>query len=258
MRQFLIIIWGTILCSCSWLSGRPTKVEAQQETIVQQLPVRTVVIDTTHSGLTLFYPNFTSIDLRCLDRPLPSIDSSIVFCCAGAYTGTGEKGHKNIAGNHVSGGKYQLGYPCKRNTGAFVYYNGKWKFLYPHNYANELDSAAVNGGCAYAQEMLIHKGELCKTARADNNKNLFRALCELDGRLCIAEATETKSFGEFKASLLMADVTEALYTDNGNGWNYSWYREYADEEATFIHPEYLDEATNWLVFYYKNEEGQSR
>lgn len=216
------------------------------ESVINHSP--TVIIDTTHTGLVIYYPPVDSINLRCLERPDPVKDEEIVFCCAGAYTGTREKGHSNIAGDHVSSGRRFKGYKCTRNTGCFVFYNGKWKFLY-EVYSNELDSAAAHNGAGYAQEMLIHNGKSLKTARPDNNVNLFRALCERGGKLCVADATDKMAFGDFKQLLLDAGIKEALYTDMGHGWNYSWYREYADSNAIFIHKEYQEAATNWIVFY---------
>ena len=109
----------------------------------------------------------------------------------------------------------------------------------------------TNNGAGFAQEMMIHRGNQVPTTRPLNNVNLFRALCEKDGRLCIADATESKSFGAFIQSLLDAGITEAIYTDMGGGWNYSWYRPFANGEAIFIHPTYQEAATNWLVFYSK-------
>ena len=54
--------------------------------------------------------------------------------------------------------------------------------------------------------------------------------------------------GEYQCYLL-TKATDPTYTDMGYGWNYSWYREFARQEASFIHPEYQKSATNWLVFY---------
>lgn len=53
----------------------------------------------------------------------------------------------------------QFGTGCKRNTGAFVYYNGQWKFLYKND-AAAFDEAARNGGMGFGQEMMIHENSL--------------------------------------------------------------------------------------------------
>lgn len=243
-RLFLLLCTIVSLFSCGTRGNKVVEITPHMD----ELPLPVVVIDTTTTGLVFYYPQTNIIDLRCIERPDPIRDTNIVFCCAAAYTGTGTKGHSNIAGDHVSSGQRYNGYRCTRNTGCFVSYNGKWKFLYKE-YSHELDSAATHNGAGYAQEMLIHDGQRLRTARPDNNVNLFRALCERGGHLCIADATEKMAFGEFKQSLIDSGVKEALYTDMGRGWNYSWYREYADSSATYIHNEYQEAATNWIVFY---------
>ena len=148
-------------------------------------------VDT--NGLIVLFPNYSRIDLVCGVMPQKNDESVILFAEA-AYTGeclTDFK-HFNIAGDHVSNGVKYQGYKCKRNTGAFAYYEdtGNWRFCY-QNYAAELDSAAAHHGAAFTQEMMIHKGEFIPIKRPDGNVNVFRALCEVDGRLCIIESAET-------------------------------------------------------------------
>ena len=217
-------------------------------------PGPAVIVDSTQRGLRLYYPRSDSVDLRCFERPIPEVDSTIIFCCAAAYTGVDKINykHKNIAGDHVSNGTRFGGYRCDRNSGAFVFYDKKWKFLH-NNYTHELDSAALYGGMGFGQELLIFNGTRLKTTRPDENVNLFRALCEIDGQLCIADATDRMAFGDFKQALLDADVSNAIYTDMGEGWNYSWYREYQDSAAIYIHQSYKKAATNWIVFYRNND-----
>ena len=67
----------------------------------------------------------------------------------------------------------------------------------------------------------------------------------------IADATSTMQFGAFIDLLSDCGVTEAIYTDMGYGWNYSWYRLFTGGQATYIHKQYQPAATNWLVFYSK-------
>ena len=204
-------------------------------------------VDT--NGLIILFPSFSSADLKCGNFPNPAEKSIILFAEA-AYTGAPlekEFKHNKIAGDHVSNGTRFKGYKCIRNTGAFVYYSGKWKFLY-NDYSAELDSAALNGGAAFAQEMMIHQSETKATVRKDGNVNTFRALCELDGKLCIVESLHDVKFGDFKKSLLATGVSEALYLDMGSGWNYAWYR--VDENTIVeLHPKVHDYCTNWITFY---------
>ena len=216
-------------------------------------PVPVVEIDTTKYGLIIYYPPTDSIELRCFNRPDPAADSSIVFCCAAAFTadwGTAPS-HDRIQGDHVSGGQLYKRPKLKRNTGAFIAKDSTYRFLYnykadPVYYRSYFGKVTT----AFTQEMMIHQMEKVKTTRPDDNYNLFRALCLTNGgRLCIADATRFMSFGEFIRLLLDAGIYDALYMDMG-GCNYSWYREYASEDATFIHPDPNPSETNWLVFHY--------
>ena len=140
------------------------------------IPNKVLVERVDSNGLIILIPSFTTIDLRCGNMPQTLEDSVILFAEA-AYTGTPlekEFKHIKIAGDHVSSGTKFKGYKCSRNTGAFVYYSGKWKFLYK-DYSAELDSAAQNGGAAFAQEMIIHQSQIKPTTRKDGNVNTFRA-----------------------------------------------------------------------------------
>lgn len=217
-----------------------------------------VEIDTTHSGLRIYYPHLGSVSLVTEEMPDTS-HFNISFCCAAAFTGQclNEFKHSNIAGDHVSDGlgKRYRGFRCTRNNGAFVAYNGGWKFLHK-NYSSELDSAAAYFGSGFAQEMMIHEGvEVCHT-RPDSSQNRFRALCEINGELCIADAKEWGTFRTFINNLLAAGATEALYLDMGEGWNHSWYRPEVNSElmgpAVIIHPKVHDYCTNWLTFWIVN------
>ena len=204
-------------------------------------------VDT--NGLIILYPEYTNIDLRCGNMPQTSENDIILFAEA-AYTGVPlekEFKHTKIAGDHVSNGTRYKGYKCKRNTGAFIYYSGKWKFCY-ENYSNELDSAAKYNGAAFAQEMMIHNNDIKPTTRPNGNINTFRALCELNGMLCIIESEANIKFGNFKKSLKELGVSEAIYLDMGSGWNYAWYR---IDDATIVrlHPKVHDYCTNWITFY---------
>lgn len=214
-------------------------------------PAPTVRIDTCE-GLVIYYPPTDSIELRCFDRPDPKVDSSVVFCCAAAFTADWktEPDHERIQGDHVSGGRYYPRPRLKRNTGAFfVRDDGRYAFMYSQDARQETFRPVFkHASTAFTQEMMIHEGDKVKTTRPESNVNEFRALCLIGHRLCVADASEPMRFGTFIQLLLNAGVTEALYLDMGPGWNYSWYREYADSNATWIHSATLSSATNWLVF----------
>ena len=201
----------------------------------------------TGNGLIFIFPDFSKIDLVCGSMPSQN-DSSVILVAEAAYTGEclKEFKHTNIAGDHVSSGKRYIGYRCSRNTGAFVYYKGKWKFCYK-NYSNELDSAALYGGAAFAQELIIKDNEALNTPRRDGSKNIFRALCEVSGKLCIVESDSTTTFGNFKRNLLEVKIENAIYLDMGSGWNYAWYR--TADKIVELHPKTYNYCTNWITFY---------
>ena len=198
-------------------------------------------------GLKVIYPNFAKIDLVCGTMPSKS-DTTVILVAEAAYT---EKKldrfeHTNIAGEYVAGGVRYNGYSCERNTGAFVYYNGSWRYCHK-NYSNELDSAALYGGAAFAQELIIKDGELLETGRKDLDFSVFRALCERSGRLCVIESESWTTFGRFKMKLQKMGVENAIYLDMGRGWNYSWYRVSAG--VVELHPKTHNYCTNWITFY---------
>ncbi len=215
-----------------------------------------VSIDTSISGLRIYYPPCDSIVLRCFDRPTPRKDPDIVLCCAAAFTldWKRKRDHKRICSSHVSEGQLFKVPILKRNTGAFVYQSGEWQFMYQENVVSStfldiFQEVADNKGAAFSQEMMIHQGKVVKTTRALNNVNLFRALCERNNRLCVVDASSSMRFGDFISLLLDNGFQEALYMDMGPGWNYSWYKESPDSSAVYIHKKYLEAATNWLLFY---------
>lgn len=203
-------------------------------------------IDTL--SMIILYPLYDKIDLVC-DKMPSQKDTSILLCAAGSFTGEtlNDFKHFNIAGDHVSNGIRYSGYSCRRNTGAFIYYDRQWKFLYK-NYSAYLDSATVYSGCGFAQEMIIHKYNLVPTTRPNHSRNIFRALCEKDNNLCIIESTSNIEFGNFKSRLIELNVSEALYLDMGNGWNHAWYR-VSNDSVNVLHPKTHNYCTNWITFY---------
>ena len=203
-------------------------------------------IETTND-LIIYYPQFLSIDLACGKMP-EKTETNVLFCCEAAFTGElfKEFKHSNIAGHHVSGGKFYRGYKCKPNTGCFVFYQNQWKFLL-HTYADELKLAAKNGGMGFGQNMIIYDGETQPSFRKLQSKFEYRALCEYHGKLCVIDSKGVVSYASFINSLEKIGVTHALYLDMGRGWNHSWYR---DNNGTVveIHPKTHSYTTNWLVF----------
>lgn len=242
-----IVIIILFLGNCSGKNSKTTgeNDDTGKEIVEVEKDTRVEIVDTLN--LRIYYPQYSKIDL--ITNKMPSkADTSVILVAAAAFTaGTPEEhAQGTVAGDHVSGGVRKQGYACKRNNGAFVYYNGQPKFVHG-NYSNELDTAAKNGGSGFAQEMMIHNGRIVTHTRPDTNVNEFRALCLINGKPAIADSNGKVEFGNFINELLKAGATEALYMDMGAGWNQSWYRDECGKPVD-IHPE-SNVGSNWITFY---------
>ena len=212
-------------------------------------------IRTEYCDLICLKPEMSGLkmDMVCVEIPSPENDS-IILAFAGAFTGTEfDKGHSNVAGDHVAGGARFKGYRCKRNTGAFTWsvMSGP-QFFYKY-YSAALDKAAKEGDMEFAQEMMIHKGAKVPTTRPLGNKNVFRALClDSDNHLALYESQGIVTFGNFIDALLSQGVKEALYTDMGQGWNYCFYRvNHSDKTPSYLHSTSLPYASNFITISIK-------
>lgn len=208
-------------------------------------------IKTKYGDLICLKPDMTGqkMDMMCSEIPSPENDS-IILAFAGAFIGTEfDKGHANVAGDHVAGGKRFKGYRCKRNTGAFTWSSTSGPQFHYKDYTSALDSAAQEGGMGFAQEMMIHNGNAVKTTRPLGNRNVFRALClDSDNQLTLYESQGIVTFGNFIDALLHVGVIEALYTDMGQGWNYCFYRVNAnDASPKYLHDYPLPYASNFVI-----------
>ena len=209
----------------------------------------TEVVQSEH--LTFYYPDFTTIDLVTGSMPAAA-DKKVDFCCEAAFTGEllTEFKHSNIGDNHICNGVMKKGYSCKANTGGFVWGKGKWKFMRKADYPTTADGWNM-GFC----QMLIVKDGSARPigAKMKNNVNIYRALCEKDGKLCIAESKKKMTYETFVKSLSAYKVTHALYLDMGRGWNYAWYRDQKGKVVVLfpeskMAPSYKFR-TNWITFY---------
>ena len=242
----LLLCFVALSLGCKTGDDKSTvEVQSVEDEVIVEEPETVLRKDTM--GLIVLYPQYSSIDLVCGDIPSKN-DSSVILFVEAAYTGQclDTFNHFNVAGDHVSSGRRFRGYRCRRNSCAFVYYNGEWKFCH-QPYSNELDSAALHGGAGFGQELMIHKGKLVQIARKDSNQNQFRALCNHGGRLCIIESASCLRFGDFKQRLLAFGIIDAIYLDMGAGWNHAWYRDKG--KIVELHPVFHDYCTNWITFY---------
>lgn len=91
------------------------------------------IIDTC--DLRIYIPRYSRIDLVCENIPSKE-DQSVIMIAGAAFTGEciEDFNHFNIAGDHVTNGKRERGYKCKRNNGAFVWYNDSAIFLQQYSF----------------------------------------------------------------------------------------------------------------------------
>ena len=218
--------------------------------LVQQIGVLAVTVETT-TNLNVYYPEYTKIDLVCGQMP-KAAQKDVEFCCEAAFTGEllNEFKHSNIADNHICNGVMKKGYRCKANTGGFVWGKGKWKFMRKMDYP----TSANGWNMGFCQLLIIKDGAVRPIgAKMKNNRNIYRALCEKDGKLCIIESKKVMTYEFFVKCLCAYKVTHALYLDMGRGWNYAWYRDKGGKVKEIFPESKLAPSykyrTNWITFY---------
>ncbi len=215
-----------------------------------QADIYAVTVETT-ANLKVYYPDFSRIDLVCGQMPKMA-QKDVEFCCEAAFTGEllTEFRHSNIADNHICNGEMKKGYRCKANTGGFVWGNGKWKFMRKADYP----TTARGWNMGFCQLLIIKNGTVRPIGtKMKNNRNIYRALCEKNDKLCIVESRKVMTYEFFVKCLSAYKVTHALYLDMGRGWNYAWYRnEMGQVKEVFpmskSAPSYRFR-TNWITFY---------
>ena len=208
------------------------------------------LIETT-DNLSVYYPEYTRIDLVCGQMP-KTTQKDVEFCCEAAFTGEllEDFKHSNIADNHICSGEMKKGYSCKANTGGFVWGKGKWKFMRKADYPTSADGWYMG----FCQMLIILDGNVRPIgSKMKNSKNIYRALCEKDGKLCIVESKKVMTYETFVKCLSAYKVTHALYLDMGKGWNYAWYRDKKGKVVvrfpeSKMAPSYKYR-TNWITFY---------
>ena len=236
--------------SCQWGGSKTADAGKEDSSAeiesVKEKPRKAHYVDVKRNdSLTIYRPIFKRIDLVTENMPSKT-EEDVIFCFEAAFTGEmlDDFRHLNIAGHHVSGGVFYKGYKCGPNNGVFT-----WDYNYGHtNSETVLKNVAANGGMGFCQSLLIHEGNRLKGCFKPESRNIYRALCELDGRLCVIDCALSMPFGRYLDALMAIGVKEAIYCDMGTGWNYSWYREDDGSVKEIFHTpgRYT---TNWVAFY---------
>ncbi len=212
--------------------------------------VHAVTIETT-ADLNIYFPDYARIDLVCRQMPAKA-QKNVDFCCEAAFTGEllKEFKHLNIADNHICNGEMKRGYKCRANTGGFVWNKKGWKFMKKADYPK----TAGGWSMGFCQLLIIKDGVVRQIGEKMRlNRNIYRALCEKNGRLCIIESKKRMTYEYFVNSLRKYKVTHALYLDMGRGWNYAWYRDDKGNVKELFPESKLASSykyrTNWITFY---------
>lgn len=261
---FLIAVSILAILRCSGGRETPPIIPVEEDTTTT---ADIVEIDSvSFKGLTFYYPPIASISLFVGEEPDTS-NFYIGFSCAAAYTDKsiyhhqGRANHIHVAGDHIDGGELHRGYVSENNTGGFVVYpypDFHWEIVNSTDYKQRI-SAETKPCTAFQQELLILHGEIQQFIRPDRTE-LYRALCNYNGRLCVVDGTHKRLLSSFVDLLHNAGVEDALYLDMGN-WNYSWYRKCPDgldieySSVNIIHPKSQKGkyyGSNWLAFYVVN------
>lgn len=215
-------------------------------------PVEEYVQVVSYDSLTVYYPNYSRIDLVMGSMPKKR-QVDVIFCCAGSFTGESIKEfrHSNIAGDHVSGGIYYEGYKCGPYNGVFTWSKESGGRFFNYSYKNArppLEKAAEENGMGYCQTILFFNGRRFPGCFKPETTKRYRALCQIGKRLCIVDCSRPLPFGHFLDGLEKLHVRNALYCDMGYGWSYSWYRKPNGKVKELFHTKGRY-ATNWITFY---------
>ena len=254
MKKFLIVSGSIVLLALSMFActidsqQRTVQSSDQQEsaTIAQQPLMQ---IDTT-VNLYVFKPHFSKIELEVGQMPSPQNDS-VIFCAAAAFTSQLKDTftYDNIVGAYITHGKKYRNYSAGKNYGRFIYANGNWHFAEAANH-KAVDDAVGANGCMFTQWWVIKDNEIYQPYAMRNGEptNVYRAICEKDGELMIAQGRKAMPYLTFVQALKAYGIKNALYMDMGTGWNHSFYRD-SKGKAHTLFPHAHNYCTNWITFY---------
>jgi len=201
-----------------------------------------------HDSVICYRPQHWNDLTMCFDRN-PPVNDSTVLCCAAAFTHDylNTFTHDNVEGVHYSHGVRYEGFEKKINSGMFLYYKDR-HFAFRNK--SQVTSRDLQGvWTAFQQNLIIldHKVQSLRAFTSDNVKARFRALCCIDGALCVIEGADQMNYSQFIDALRHCGAQHAIYMDNGGGWDALWLRTAGGKLAGYginNHPN----NTNWLMF----------
>lgn len=101
-----------VMLSCNH-KPKPSVIEVNADSLSETIKIaapssntRTFVNRKVYGDLVVFTPIYNTVDLVCGKRPSKDTDMSVSYCAEAAFTGEclDSFAHRNVAGNHVSGG----------------------------------------------------------------------------------------------------------------------------------------------------------
>ena len=173
-------------------------------------------------------------------------DESVLMCVAAAFQSSYQLGFSedNVVGWHTSKGRLERGAP-QDDLGAFTYVDGVARIWDVDEAEDAVREAAKKGGLGYQSFVVLKDGE--RGSFRTHEFRCFRVLAILDGRACIIDSRTLMHFDEFVQRLRDFGVRDAIYSDMGSGWNYSWYRDADGRPQTIIGLPWPF-SHNWLTF----------
>ena len=247
-----LMVFPMLFLSLFTLSGEYHNVLTADATVTSSEQIRQAVADVQKDvtilqtdDLYIYYADYDRLDYITEKRPSRD-DKSILMCVAGAFQSTYQLSFNedNIVGWHTSNGRLERGAP-QSGLGAFTYVDGVAHIWDVDEAEGAVREAAERGGLGYQSFVVLKDGE--RGSFRTHEFRCYRVLAILDERACIIDSCTLTHFDDFVQKLREFGVTDAIYSDMGSGWNYSWYRDADGQPQTIIGmPWQLSH--NWLVF----------
>lgn len=207
-------------------------------------------IDTTYN-LYVFKPTFSRIELKI--GTMPSTDNdSIAFCGAAAFTESLSDTFiaDNIIGGYIAGdNSHNTDTILPDYYGRFVSIGDCWQFVEIDNFS-AIDNTLARCGSMFTQRWVIKNSEIYRpyTLKDSTEYHIYRALCEKNDRLMIAQSRKNIPYYIFARALKAYGIENALYMNMGSGWNHAFYRD-SDNQLHILFPKKNKYCTNWITFY---------
>lgn len=247
-----LMVFPMLFLSLFTLSGEYHNALTADATVATSEQVRQAVADANKDvtllqtdDLYIYYTNYDRLGYATEQRPSRA-DKSILMCVAAAFQSTYQLdfNENNIVGWHTSKGRLERGAP-QDDLGAFTYVDGVARIWNVDEAEAAVREAEEKGGLGYQSFIVLKDGE--RGTFNTHEFRCFRVLALLDGRACIIDSRTLTHFDDFVQRLREFGVSDALYSDMGSGWNYSWYRDANGQPHTIIGMPWPF-SHNWLTF----------